>query len=526
MRWYDSQEISYDKAKRRSVEEYVTPLSQDLQDELRGNATGYVILPGDPMYDGLRQGHNKDFDTFPAVIVKCLTEADVRLCLRVGEASGLSVVARSGGHSTAGFSSLTNAIVVDMSDYNNVWIHEDKTKVTVGAGCNFRKLNGMLEDHNLHLTGGSCNDVCVAGYMMGGGYGWSSRLYGMNCDLVESAEVMLTDGIIVVASNDQNKELFRALRGGTGSNFGILLNVTYHLQNDAVFEGFSVRWSLETEEDRRTAAEAMHIFQRKIIPNELRMGIQILWSHNQGVTPDGKAWKPQMMMRGVFRPEEGVTLPPYQVLLDLPGAELEYAVEPLPYTKMNVRLLTTPYSIPQITAEQHATIKESKLSRILDAPLPQEVWLDLMNKYIETPNPYTLTAMEVYGGAISDEVGGPTVFVHRKGQIDFFVDVFWWPGEDPEEEKRVKAELEQFLEDMMALLGDHWNGGVYQNYPNVNDAEFAGHYWGDLYPELAALKQKYDPKNILRYPQGIGVVRGKPSDNLPTFDDPIVPRPA
>ena len=134
--------------------------------------------------------------------------------------------------------------------------------------------------------------------------------------------------------------------------------------------------------------------------------------------------------------------------------------------------------------------------------------------------------MEVYGGAISDEVGGPTVFVHRKGQIDFFVDVFWWPGDDPEEEKRVKAELEQFLEDMMALLGDHWNGGVYQNYPNVNDAEFAGHYWGDLYPELAALKQKYDPKNILRYPQGIGVVRGKPSDNLPTFDDPIVPRPA
>lgn len=514
MRWYDSQEVAYSKRLDRG-DGYDTPLSEELQAYLLENTTGYVILPSNPDYEAARKGHNKSFDTYPAVIVKCLTESDVRVCLHVGEQSGLSVVARSGGHSTAGYSSLTNAIVVDMSDYNNVWIHEDKSMVTVGAGCNFRKLNGLLEDKGLHLTGGSCNDVCVAGYMMGGGYGWSSRLYGMNCDLVKRAEVMLTDGRVVTASEDENQPLFKALRGGTGSNFGVLLTVTYELQNDASFTGFSVRWDMSTEAARETAAQALSQFQENIIRQEDRLGIQILWAFNR--PSDDDDWTPAMMMRGVYRYGDGETGKPYQVLLDLPGAELEYETETLPYTAMNVRLLTTPYQIPQFAEGMVENIKEAKLSRILEDTLPPDVWLTLMNKFIESPNPYTIAAMEVYGGVIPDEVGGETVFIHRTADVDFFVDVFW---EDPND----REELEAFLTDMMDQLGEYWTGGVYQNYPNVNDTEFAGHYWGKLYPELAALKQKYDPKNILRYPQGIGVVRGKPSDNLPTIDDPIVPR--
>ena len=516
MRWYDSREVAYAKTLRKTG--YVSPLPKDLQDLLKRDIRGYVILPENPDYEAERQGHNKSFDTHPAVIVICACEADVRLCLKVGKDSGLSVVGRSGGHSTAGFSSLTNAIVIDMRDYDSIDIDKAALTVTVGAGCNFRRLNGQLEDLGLHLTGGSCGDVCVAGFMMGGGYGWSSRLYGMNCDLVLEAEVMLTDGRIVIASNDSNPDLFRALRGGTGSNFGILLRITYQLQDDMIFAGFSVRWDLSTQDARATAAQAMHQFQTDVLPKDTQMGMHVLWAFNGEDQDDTDSWTPAMMIRGVFRPVDPQDTPPFHALLKLPGAVLEYEVEPMPFSDMNVRLLTTPYNIPQILPEQHETLREAKLSRILGEPLPPKIWGAIMDKFAISPSPYTLTAMEVYGGVIPDEIGGETVFVHRKDQLDFFVDVFWWEGDDP-------TALQTYLQDIVGLLGDYWKGGVYQNYPNADDVAFAGHFWGDYYQELNAVKQKYDLDNILRYPQGIGVVRGKPSKDVPFLNDPIVTRP-
>jgi len=81
----------------------------------------------------------------------------------------------------------------------------------------------------VHTPGGGCPDVCVGGYMQGGGYGFTSREFGMNCDNVVEFHMMLADGSIVVANPNQNRNLFWAVRGGTGNNFGVLLSVTYKL---------------------------------------------------------------------------------------------------------------------------------------------------------------------------------------------------------------------------------------------------------------------------------------------------------
>ncbi len=84
-----------------------------------------------------------------------------------------------------------------------------------------------LDSYGLHLVGGGCGDVCIGGFLQGGGYGFSSLRFGMHSDIVRSMTVMLADGSEVVASAAENPDLFWAMRGGTGNNFGVLLEAEY-----------------------------------------------------------------------------------------------------------------------------------------------------------------------------------------------------------------------------------------------------------------------------------------------------------
>lgn len=65
--------------------------------------------------------------------------------------------------------------------------------------------------------------VGVSGLVLGGGISFFSNERGWACDNVASYEVVTASGKIVTATPDQNKDLFWALRGGSG-NFGIVTN--------------------------------------------------------------------------------------------------------------------------------------------------------------------------------------------------------------------------------------------------------------------------------------------------------------
>ena len=179
MLWYDSRDWPVARvAPKTAIPGVPKPLPAEYVTLLRNGISGQVIMPGDPDYDQARHVSNPLFNNFPSAIIMCETNDDVALCLQVARDSKFPTVARSGGHSTAGFSSITDGIIININRMNSVTIADDRKSVLVGVGCNFGALNAALEPDNLHMPGGACPDVCVGGYMQGGGYGFTARSLG------------------------------------------------------------------------------------------------------------------------------------------------------------------------------------------------------------------------------------------------------------------------------------------------------------------------------------------------------------
>ncbi|HSY28517.1 MAG TPA: FAD-binding oxidoreductase, partial [Burkholderiaceae bacterium] len=191
---------------------------------------GHIVFPGDPEYDKDRMLFNPAFEAYPSMIIYCAVEADVAVALQLAQQSSLPFTVRSGGHCTAGFSAGSGALI-DVSALNDVYIDPVNLFASASCGCPFGKFASAMQSYGLHVPIGECEDVCVGGFVQGGGYGFTSVTFGMNCDNVIDMRVMLADGSIITASPTVNYDLWWAMRGGTGGTFGILLSVRYRLRS-------------------------------------------------------------------------------------------------------------------------------------------------------------------------------------------------------------------------------------------------------------------------------------------------------
>ncbi|MGZ4218888.1 MAG: FAD-binding oxidoreductase [Solirubrobacteraceae bacterium] len=93
--------------------------------------------------------------------------------------------------------------------------------VTVGAGAQLIDVYAALAAHGLTIPAGSCPSVGIAGHALGGGMGLAGRQFGLTADNLLSAQIVTADGHLRTASGKSNPDLYWALRGGGGGNFGV-----------------------------------------------------------------------------------------------------------------------------------------------------------------------------------------------------------------------------------------------------------------------------------------------------------------
>jgi hypothetical protein len=490
---------------------------------------GEVILPGDDDYDKRRKLFNPLFQSRPSAILMCETEIDAQIAVLFAAQSGTfmpgpggsfpaAITVRSGGHSTAGYSAGSGTLI-DVSALNSITIAEDQSTVTVGCGCNFGKLIQILDAYGLHVPTGECDDVCVGGFVQGGGYGFTSGAFGMNCDNALSFRVLLSDGSIVVANESTNRDLWWALRGGTGGNFGIVLSVTYKLYPLGQIYGWALAWPLATSDNRTDAVGALMLLQANYMltaPQYLTSQVSICYQPDD---PHGSGGPltPWLLIRGTYAaPDPSTGQSVIAPLADLPGAVTQYSGFDS-YGNLNDALLNFPYSIPPIPNAEGIP-NEDKQARYVARALTQDEWRSILDLFVEqAPSAGNLWAymyLEVYGGAINAYPVADSAFIHRDVAFDACLDVFWAIGSDP-------SGAEAFLANWTQLLETMWNGHIYQNYPNQNVPDYRWNYWGSALQGLIAVKAKYDGKNLFTFAQMVAPY--SPGEDRPEQGTPPPP---
>jgi FAD binding domain/Berberine and berberine like len=457
---------------------------QDVRD-LQTAIHGKVVLPTDADYHRDRQMTILSIQEFPQLIVYCETFQDVRCSLAFAHKYELAVAVRSGGHSTAGFS-VNSEMVIDVGRLNDVVIDPRARLAFVGAGADIGRILAKLDLYGLHVPLGSCHDVGIAGFMQGGGYGFTSRRFGMNCDNVVEVLVMLANRKIVVANQQQNSDLFWAIRGGTGGNFGVLLQITYQLHEIGDVWGFGIKWPIDTNKGIKQAAAALVKMQTNYIrtgaPHDLGYMTFITWQGD----------RPYLLMRGMFLGSEAAGMAAIHELAKSPGASLEnFGVDS--YLKIDKALIESPPGLPQVPD----LAREEKQSGYINKKLTHNDWINVINTFLRTPNRSSLVCIEPYGGQIKAVAAGANAFTHRDVDMDLFLDVFWMS----EEQERTQAIA--FLDDFITAMRPYFNGESYQNYPRRTQADYRKAFWGRWFHTLLAVKDKYDHGHFFRYAQDI-----------------------
>ena len=444
--------------------------------QLKSRFRGELILPRDPGYDTARAVFNAAIDRRPALIARCAGRDDVISAVNFAQEQKLLVAVRGTGHNVAGFAVCDDGLVIDLSLMKGITVDRSARTVNVQSGCNWGEVNDALQPHGLAATGGFVSVTGVSGLTLGGGLGWLVRKYGLALDNLLSAEVVLADGRLLIASSRQNDDLFWAIRGG-GGNFGVVTSFEFQAHPLAtVLAGIVIH-------PAAAAAEAIRRWRdlEASAPDESNQGALLFHF------PDDPTAAPSMRRAAVVG-LGGVYAGPVQegekVLRPLRqyGPPLVDKFEPMPY---NAAQRMADFLWP---AGLHNYWKSSYLTSLSDEAI--DIIVDF---FARVPSPHTVVVLEHNGDSAWDRVAeSATAFGHRAWPYNFLVTSAW---SDEKHTERNVAWTRGFFDAMRPFAAD----GAYVNYlcgDEGIDAIKAA--YGAKLERLAALKAKFDPTNLFR----------------------------
>ena len=446
----------------------------DAARELTGTFSGQLLQRGDAGYEEARRVHNGLVDKRPALIARCRGVADVVDSVKLGRELGLEVAVRGGGHNVAGRATVDNGLMIDLAPMKGIHVDPNRKTVRAQGGVTWGEVNRETQLHGLAATGGVVATTGIAGLTLGGGLGWLMSKYGLALDNLLSVDLVLADGRMVTASDNDNADLFWAVRGG-GGNFGIASSFEYQLHPvGPTITGGVVAYPITR------AREALRFFRdyTASLPDELAVVAALLHA------PDGSGAKLAAMVTchcGPLASGEQAMRP-----LKAFGPPVLDALGPMPYCQLNA-MLDDGYPKGALNYW-----KSSFLAQLSDDAI------DIMvESFARCPDPMSKLIIEHLHGAATRVGVSDTAFPVRTAGYNFLVLGQW---AEPAISDRCIAWTRQTYADMAPFFAT----ARYVNYLDEDDVgDPVAAAYGPNYRRLQQLKTKYDPDNFFHMNQNI-----------------------
>jgi FAD/FMN-containing dehydrogenase len=446
--------------------------------ELGMRFRGPIRRPGDPGYDQERLVENRAIDRRPGLIVRCSGEADVIDGVNLARDQGLVLAIRAGGHHVAGHGTVEGGLVLDLRDMHGVWVDPVNRRVRVQGGATWGQVDRETQVYGLAVPGGVVSTTGVGGLTLGGGIGWLHRKWGLTCDNLVSAQVVLASGELVTASPFEHPDLFWAIRGG-GGNFGVVVDFTF----EAHAVGPEVALAAVFHEIE-AGAELMPQWRDLA----LRAGDEVTTRALYWSMPPADALPPPIRGKDVFimtamyagDKQDG------QAIID----EFRDLGDPLFDMTDHIPTYRAFQSgFDQLTADLHSYWKSTYADALSD-----DVLAFLHERAMDRPDPRVLIHVPIMGGATAAVAAEDTAFGDRSAP---FMLSFDGGTDDPDRFGVVRDWVRDAVEAARDLAGV---SGAYLNFSaDEATAESVVHQqFGANLARLRAVKRQYDPTNLFR----------------------------
>lgn len=446
---------------------------------LKPNLRGELIQPGDPNYNDARSLFNAMIDKKPGAIARCVDVADVMTCVNYARSNGILLAVRCGGHNGPGLGSCDSGLVIDLAAMRGVRVDPAARTAQVAGGCVWGDVDHATHPFGLAAASGIISTTGVAGLTLGGGIGHLSRKCGLSIDNLLSVDMVLADGSFVTANDEQNQDLFWAVRGG-GGNFGVVTSFTFRLHPVSTVMAGPIFYAIEDapavmrayEQFITTAPEEINgFFAFMVVPPvdlfpaalHLRTVCGVLWCST--ATPERTAellkpaasWAPPLLV--------GVGPMPFPMLQSLfdglykPGLQWYW--------------------------------KADFVDGLTDESIARHV-----EHGSQLPSMFSTMHLYPINGAVHRAAPGDTAFSYRQTK---WAEVIVGVDPDPANKDRISN-----------WARNYWNAvhpysapGAYVNFMMEEGSSRVEATYGDNYARLQAIKAKYDPGNLFRVNQNI-----------------------
>lgn len=443
---------------------------------------GAVLHLGDDGYDEARAVFNGLIDRSPTRIMQCSDSADVAAAVRDARAEGLPVSVYGGGHGVTGSAVVDGGVCIDLRALDAIEVDPQARVLRVGGGARWGAVDANTAAHGLALTGGRVSTTGVAGLTLGSGSGWLERSFGLTCDSLLAARVVTADGREVVASSEDNPDLFWALRGG-GGNFGIVTEFTFELHpvGPIVLGGLLLYPGHQAAELLRFWRDFM-----ATAPDEVGSGCALITAPPAEFVPEPARGKPAV---GVVLCYAGPLEEGERVLAPLrafgpPAVDL---VQPMPYP-----------AVQQLLDAGNPSGMHNYWSADFLTELPDEAIETLVDHAQPAPSPLTQVILVAGGGALARVDEEATAFGQRQAPYNLHY-LSMWPPNQVDDDANIA-----WTRRLATAMVPWTTGHAYLNYLGDEGAGRVEVAFGaEKYARLQAIKNTWDPENVFCHNQNI-----------------------